>query len=1081
MAASGAPLPSDHPPVANGQVKEMPVPQPPPSFLLGNLPDMDPEFPARAIQRMADLYGEIYQLDLAGNRLLVLSTQQLINEACDQDRFAKTVNRTLKEVRALTGDGLFTAQHEDFPDMPKEMNWWKAHRLLVPAFGPLGLRKMFDDMLDISAQMVLRWDRMGPEHVIDTADDFTRLAFDTIGLCSFGYRFNEFYTDDAHPFANQMANVLKLSGRRANRSEVVKALHMWEEQERQADVQKMHALVRKIIADRKSHPKPDAKDLLNTMLLEKDRETNEGLSDDNILANMITFLVAGHETTSATLSFMWHNLLKNPSTLLKAQKEVDDVVGDKVVSLDMLPKLPYIDACIKETLRLSIPISATSVRAKQDTYLTNGKYKVNKGDNLTCNLKGLHHDPTVWGDDHNEFKPERFLEGRFAKLPPNSWKPFGNGLRACIGRGFAEQEMLINTAMILQRFNPEMADPGYELQLRATLTVKPEGFNIRVRRRPNKTALVGVPGGISSDAAKVEAVDNKKVATSDAKAAEESVKIFYGGNSGTCEGFGQALEAQLSDIGVPAQVASLDAATEHLATDAVNVIVTASYEGKPPDNAKLFVSWLEGLDGTDRLKNVRYTVMGVGNSDWATTFHRIPRLIDEKLAALGARRVVPAGYSNVKEDLIGPFEDWSEALLKRLGSGSIEEDKPSLKAHFEVGKMARELADEKMGVGTVLMNDQLADNSIGPQKKHMEVRLPEGMAYEAGDYLVIQPKNPDEAVRRVMRFFRLAHHTKVSFSGSKKRFLPTEPVNIALFLFGYVELQTPITKRQLSTLIGFAKSNEHKQALEKLQSEDEWSRIQTSRYTVLDVLEEVPVTLPFEAYVDMLLPLTPRQYSISSSPLAVNQEDKVSITYDVHTSPAHSGHGIFEGVCSTFLSSRRVGDQISCFVRGTNVGFRLPGNLETPVIMFAAGTGIAPMRAFLQERAALASAGSRKLGPALLFFGCRDEKKDFLYRDQLSEWEQQGIVQVFGCHSRSSEKTGGPKYVQDAVWEQRELVADLFRQGGKIYLCGSAARLGQSSAAVCKKIWMEKSGKGEKEADEWLDSVKTDRYVSDVY
>lgn len=239
---------------------------------------------------MADLYGEIYQLDL-GRRAIVVSSHALINEVSDQERFHKDIGRVLNEVRALTGDGLFTSAHEDGYILKSEPNWWKAHRLLVPAFGPLGLRKMFDDMLDISSQMVLKWDRMGSDHAIDCSDDFTRLAFDTIGLCSFGFRFNEFYTDNVHPFAKQMANVLKLSGRRANRLEVQNAMHRWEEQERQDDVKKMQDVVQQIIKERKHRPQPEAKDLLNTMLHSADRETGETLSEENIAYNIVTFLV----------------------------------------------------------------------------------------------------------------------------------------------------------------------------------------------------------------------------------------------------------------------------------------------------------------------------------------------------------------------------------------------------------------------------------------------------------------------------------------------------------------------------------------------------------------------------------------------------------------------------------------------------------------------------------------------------------------------------------------------------------------------------------------------------------------------
>jgi cytochrome P450 / NADPH-cytochrome P450 reductase len=129
------------------------------------------------------------------------------------------------------------------------------------------------------------------------------------------------------------------------------------------------------------------------------------------------------------------------------------------------------------------------------------------------------------------------LDGKFQALPPNSWKPFGNGLRACIGRGFAEQEMLINTAMILQRFNPEMVDPQYELEMKSTLTVKPTGFYIRVKRRPGRSLLVGIPGGsmAASSAQKQQADEEKGKKVASATAAQGKINIFYGGNSGTCE------------------------------------------------------------------------------------------------------------------------------------------------------------------------------------------------------------------------------------------------------------------------------------------------------------------------------------------------------------------------------------------------------------------------------------------------------------------------------------------------------------------------------------------------------------------
>jgi cytochrome P450/NADPH-cytochrome P450 reductase len=642
--------------------------------------------------------------------------------------------------------------------------------------------------------------------------------------------------------------------------------------------------------------------------------------------------------------------------------------------------------------------------------------------------------------------------------------------------------MLMNTALILQRFSPEMADPGYELDIQSTLTIKPTGFFMKMRRRAGKSLLTGIPGGAASQVSQKERDDDSTNTTSAFKASGKKANIFFGGNSGTSEGFAQSLEGMLAEKGTQAKISSLDSATENLSKDAANIIISASYEGLPPDNAKKFVTWLEKLNDTQALKGVKYSVFGVGNSDWATTFHRIPKLIEERLQILGAESISPPGYTNVKADLVGPFDDWSQALLQSISGASASEadQRPSLNVSVERIQVAKELGDEKMGIGIVMKNEQLADTTVGLEKKHMEVRLPEGMTYQSGDYLVIQPRNPEETVQKIMRFFNFDEQDRVKVEGSRKKFLPAEPTPIGVFLHDHVDLGSPVTKRQLRIISGYAKDD----SKETLVNDEICDQMIEKRYTVVDVLIEYGVDLPFAIYIDMLLPLTPRQYSISSSPLHAGNAETATVTYDVHSSPAFSGHGIFQGACSTFLGSRKIGDRISCFVRPTNLNFRLPGDTETPLLMFAAGTGIAPMRAFLQERAAIAEAGgSRKLGPALLFYGSRDADKDFLYRAELEEWQKLGIVTVYGAHSRmpDSGKSGHPKYVQDAIWEEQEQCSELFRQGGKIYLCGSAAKLGQSCAEVCKKIWMQQTGKDEEAAEEWLQSVKTDRYIADVY
>jgi cytochrome P450/NADPH-cytochrome P450 reductase len=309
-----------------------------------------------------------------------------------------------------------------------------------------------------------------------------------------------------------------------------------------------------------------------------------------------------------------------------------------------------------------------------------------------------------------------------------------------------------------------------------------------------------------------------------------------------------------------------------------------------------------------------------------------------------------------------------------------------------------------------------------------------------------------------------------------------------------VELSTPASQRQILHLASTNPGAEGEK-LKALASDERYhSEILEKRVSLLDLLEDFPqCKLSLGTYLDLLPPLAPRQYSISSSPLANSlgtsktqeQETPVaSITYDVFETAALSGHGrTFKGVASTFLASQGPGSNFRCFVRPTNVSFHLPSSPLTPIIMIATGTGIAPMRGFLQERATLASArGAGALGQAILYFGCRDHEADFLYRDELAAWEAAGVVKVRACFSRSAPAGQDTKYVPDAIWEDREELSDLFKhQGAKVFVCGSASKLGRSSADAVVRVYRDKTGKSEEEAREWLDGIREERYVSDVF
>lgn len=342
--------------------------------------------------------------------------------------------------------------------------------------------------------------------------------------------------------------------------------------------------------------------------------------------------MVGHETTSGMLSFTFYHLLKNPHAYKKAQEEVDEVIGRRKITIDDIPKLHYINAVLREALRLNSTAPAFSLRPhptknKEDPVtIGKGKYALQKDESLIILLSKLHRDPEVYGPDAEEFKPERMLDENFDKLPKNAWKPFGNGLRGCIGRPFAWQEAVIVVAVLLQNFNFQMDNPSYNLQIKQTLTIKPKDFKMRATLREGLTpttleALLNNtsanPKGTLSVASRSHKVETP--ANGSAHGQGKPMHIFFGSNTGTCEAFAKRLADDAISYGYHAQVDSLDSAMQNIPKTDPVVFITSSYEGQPPDNAAHFFEWLSGLEGK-KLEGVNYAVFGCGHRKYQLAF-----------------------------------------------------------------------------------------------------------------------------------------------------------------------------------------------------------------------------------------------------------------------------------------------------------------------------------------------------------------------------------------------------------------------------------------------------------------------------
>ena len=1051
------------------------IPQPRPRPIVGNAPDIDSEAPIQSMVELARQLGPIYRLSFGKGSVLVISSLELVADACDETRFDKKVSGGLYHLRDFVGDGLFTA----YTDEP---NWAKAHRILMPAFGPAAMRNYFDDMLDIADQMLTKWERLGPEASIDVSDNMTRLTLDTIALCGFGYRFNSYYQNEMHPLIEAMVRMLSEAGSRARRLPIQTTLMLRTQRQYEADGRYLHSVTDELIAKRRRMPEDEKpRDLLGLMLEAKDPVTGERLDDVNIRYQLLTFLIAGHETTSGLLSFATYFLLKNPDILRKAQAEADRVLGAETPRFEHIAQLGYIDQILRETLRLWSTAPGLTLSPKHDTVLA-GKYPLKKRSALLVLLPALHRDPAVWKEPE-KFDPDRFAPGVRDEIPQHAWKPFGNGQRGCIGRAFAMQEATLVLAMLLQRFEIWEATP-YELVVKEALTLKPDGLRIRARvRQPVARAFTTKPAPRPS----AEPREPQQAVPGHGT----PLLLLYGSNSGASEAFARRLASDGQARGYATKVAPLDDYTGKLPKEGAVVIVTASYNGQPPDNARKFATWLAGVPDAS-LVGVRYGLFGCGNRDWTTTYQSVPKAIAGHLDRAGAQALLPRGEGDAQADFFGDFEEWYGPLWDRLGSALGIAAQPAvdggpLYAVDVVPSAEVELVKEnKLDFSTVTENRELVDmtSPFGRSKRHIEFALPEDVTYAAGDYLTVLPENHPSLIERAARLLGMRPGTAVilhSTRGAMAASLPTDqPVSIQELLGRHVELSAPATRKDLERLAQKAQEPPEKAALAEIAADAAryQAEVLKKRTSVLDLLEIYPsCELSLGELLELLPAMRVRQYSISSSPRA--NPSRCTVTVAVTAGPAWSGRGEFHGTCSSFLARLLPEDQVPIAIRTPNVPFHPPALNSTPVVMICAGTGLAPFRGFLQERA-LRHAHGEPAGPALLFFGCDHPDVDLLYRDELENWERQGIVTLYPAFFRKPD--GEVTFVQHRVWREREKIRELYRQGAIFFLCGDGQYMAPAVRETLAKIYQETAGCSDEEASTWLLEMEhKGRYVPDVF
>ncbi len=1058
------------------------IPMPPRLPVLGHLHQVPRGKFMQHLMAVAKGHDGIFSMDFGGRIGIFIHSADLATELCDEKRFRKVVGVALRKVRDFSGDGLFTA-HGDEP------NWSKAHRVLIPAFSARAMRGYFPMMLEVADQLVAKW-RMHEGQDLWVTDDMTRLTLDTISLAGFGYRFNSFGSERMHPFLESMGRGLTEAMAGLTRLPFLKNIpNRAREARYQEDISAMFKLVDDVIEERKRHP-TDGNDLLNLMLTAVDPETKTRLEDVNIRYQVITFLIAGHETTSGLLSFALYLLLRNPAVLAQAYAEVDRVIGSSTPEYGMIAQLDVIDRVLKETLRLWPTAPAITVGAYEDTVI-GGQYPIAKDYPVQLLIAALHRDPKVW-EDPERFDIDRFLPEREAEMHPHAYKPFGNGVRACIGRQFALVEAKLALAMVLHNFALYDSE-DYKLSVKEALTLKPDHFTLRVRvRRPHER----IAGEASAAAKAARGADGEGAV--DVSGAGRELTVLCGTSLGTCRDIAQQIAERATAGGFTVREGALDDVVDGFPKSGLLVVVTSTYNGRAPDNAgKLEASILAGRLASAALPDLKYALLGCGNTQWRDTYQAFPKLVDSALAASGAHAVVPRGEADADRDFDGAVDAWLKQLWSALGDAT-EVAAPALRAVIQDGTQVRARAMPEAAVPLeVLCNDELVLDPAGlwdhakeaprASTRHIVLRLPEGMRYATGDHIAIYARNRPEQVEAVLARIGLAPETVLVLQGqgARLRHLPIgTPVTARQLLSDFVELQDPVDRRDVRAMVAAAASPSTRAALGALVEDTDAARaafqaeLADKRVTALDLLTRYPdISLGLEGLLELCAAIRPRFYSISSSPL--DGASEATLTVGTLLAPAWSGIGQYRGFASSYLMGVAPGDTVLGYVRRPNPAFAPPADPRLPMVLVGPGTGIAPLRGFLRERAAQKRAGE-PVARSLLFFGCRHPEHDWFYRDEMKAWEAEGVASL---HLAFSSVEGHPhRFVQDALRDAADAVWDAIEEGAPIYVCGDGRFMAPAVRAALIDICQRKQGLGHEAASAWLESlIQNGVYHQDVF
>ncbi|RVU78324.1 sulfite reductase subunit alpha [Pantoea dispersa] len=565
--------------------------------------------------------------------------------------------------------------------------------------------------------------------------------------------------------------------------------------------------------------------------------------------------------------------------------------------------------------------------------------------------------------------------------------------------------------------------------------------------------LAGFLAGLHS---RLLVLEDKQTAPAAGASATTQLHILFGSQTGNAEALAQtAAKAARAKGLVPVVQALGEVDLDVFATMRHVLIVTSTYgEGEMPDNAQLFWQAISASTAP-RLEQMHFAVLAIGDTGY-DGFCQAGKFIDMRLEQLGAKRV--ADRIDCDIDYEEPSSEWIGSAMPQFAasagsSGTVLESAPEAPVIPGSNK-------QNPYAAALVTNKRLSGEQSAKDIRHFEFDLSDsGLKYEAGDALGVIPVNDAGLVSLLLSELKADYETPV----------PGFDRNLGDLLTYQFEISEP--SRKLIEWVGQHTTNQ--ELLHVLQHDDKdtlanwlWGK------DTLDLLQlELKRSLSVPELVAMLRPLQHRAYSISSSSKA--HPNQVHLT--IASVRYHSGGRERKGVCSTYLAERvRRGEKPAIFI-SPNKAFRVPANNNAPLIMVGPGTGIAPFRAFLQERQATGAEGKN-----WLFFGDQHQEHDYIYADELAGWQQSGLLTHLDlAFSRDQEEK---IYVQNRMLEKGAELYAWLQEGAYFYVCGDASRMAKDVDAALYEVVRQFGGLSSERAAAYIDQLKKDkRYLRDVY